>query len=149
MKYYILVSVLFLASCSCNDTKHKVKETIEDGGELLGKTAGTFGKGVSKGVEETFTVNISVSDQLTASGIELGKVVLESDSTGKDNVLNVYIIFNKAFDHEVSLKVYDSHKREMGRSHKHITASEDSAAYFDFHFDPRTNIDSDSKIIME
>jgi hypothetical protein len=44
---------------------------------------------------------------------------------------------------------FDNKGLEIGRSSIEITAQKDLAGYFDFHFDARTNIDSDGKIVME
>lgn len=101
------------------------------------------------GVEQAFNINIELSDHLKQKGIKLGKVILANDSLGTDNMLNVYIIFDKDFKEPITLKAFDNRGLEMGRSKQEITATKDEARFYDFHFDKRTNIDTDSKIVME
>lgn len=37
----------------------------------------------------------------------------------------------------------------MGRSTQIVIGKSEEASYYDFHFDNRTNINSDSKLVME
>ena len=94
MKKLLLALAVIIIYTSCSDTKEKAKKTIKSGGEIVGKTVGEFGKGISEGVEETFKTSITVSGDLLQKGLELGKIILSSDEDATDNVLNVYIIFN-------------------------------------------------------
>lgn len=149
MKYlFYLITIISILS-SCDRTKDKAKDIIKGSGEIVGKTISEFGKGVTEGVEETFEVKITETEELKNKGIELGKINFENDSVGTDNVLNVYMIFNKNFNDTIRIKVYDNNNLEMGRSRQSINAKAGDASFYNFHFDKRTNIDSDSKITME
>jgi len=146
-----LFSLLLTASIlsACLPSAENAKDAIKGGGEIVGKTVGEFGKGVSEGIEETFQMKVSLSEALTEQGIELGKVTLESDSGGSDNVLVLYMIFKDDFSATVSAKVYDMNELEMGRSSLDIDAKSGDAIFHEFLFNKRTNIDSDSKVVVE
>ena len=142
----ILIGVTWiLASCS----GHSIKKNLNSAGEKAGEAVGEVVHGVSSGVENAFRVEIGLSDNLKTSGLELGKIQLSNDTAGSDNLLNVYIIFKKDFDSEVTCKVYDNNGLEMGRTSEKIQGKAGIAKFFNFHFDKRTNIDRDSKITME
>lgn len=47
------------------------------------------------------------------------------------------------------LKVLDENNQEYGRAQLQVSGQKDGAAYFDFVFDKRTNIDGKSKLIFE
>jgi hypothetical protein len=136
---------IILTACSTS-TRDK---TLSKGGEVVGRTVGKFAQGVSGGVEQAFNVNIELSDQLKQKGVKLGKVILSNDTLGTDNMLSVYIIFDKDFKEPITLKAFDNRGLEMGRSKQEIIATKDDARFYDFKFDKRTNIDTDSKIVME
>lgn len=146
ISFYIFFLALVLASCG--GATDRAKDAIKDGGEIVGKTVGEFGKGVTEGLEETFQMNIDLSEQMLSNGIELGKITLEN-SGGTDNVLVVYMMFKNDFEADVLAKIFDTAGLEMGRSSQNITAKAGEARYFEFNFDKRTNIDRDSKITME
>ena len=143
--FVLLLSVL----TSCNQVKDSAKDVINEGGEIVGKSIGEFGKGFTEGIDETFEVKIEVTEELKSKGIQLGKIDFDDDSLGTDNVLSVYIITNKLFNDTLSIKIFDQNHLEMGRSFMELSAESGQANFYDFHFDQRSNIDSDSKIIME
>ena len=49
----IILALLALFTLSCDRLKQKTKETINKGGETVGKTATEFLEGVTEGVEKT------------------------------------------------------------------------------------------------
>jgi len=148
MRIFLFIISLASILTSCGGAADRAKDAIKDSGEIVGKTVGEFGKGVSEGLEKTFKLNIDLSEELIEQGIELGKITLEN-SGGIDNVLVVYIMFKNDFDAEVTAKVYDTAELEMGRSSQQVSAKAGDAQFFEFNFDKRTNIDSDSKILMK
>jgi hypothetical protein len=133
-----LLIVLFSA-CSLKKT-----------GEKTGEAVGQFIKGASGGVQNSFNVEVKLSPELKAQGIELGKVIIANDTLGVDNLVSVYCIFNKDFQDTVLLKAYDNQKLETGRSRLVINARKDEAGFYDFAFDRRTNLDSeDCRLILQ
>jgi hypothetical protein len=138
------VLLLLLSACRCS-----VKEKVNKVGEKAGEIAGEAVQGVTSGVENAFRVDINLSEALQKQGISLGKVLLSHDKDAVDNVMSVYMIFDRDFTGEVMIKVADGKNLEMGRAKMQLSAKAGEAKYFDFHFDHRTNIDRDSKIVME
>ena len=71
------------------------------------------------------------------------------DSSGHDNILTVYMIFNTDFNGMITAKAFDKKGAEMGRVKVPVDKKKEEAGFVEFRFDPRTNIDTDSKIILE
>jgi len=125
-------------------------DKLSNSTEKIGETAGTMVKGIETGVKKARAIHLSYSESLSTKGITNGKVSLKSDKDGgTDNLLSVYLIFSKKFKGRVTAKAYDNDGLEMGRSSIKIDAQSGDAGFYDFHFDKRTNIDRDGKIILE
>lgn len=144
---YLLLLLLFCFSCG--KVKETTKSAIKEGGKIVGESVGEFSKGVSEGVEETFQITINANESIKSKGISFGKITLGSAYGGRDNMLNVYMIFDQDFSDTLYLKVFDNNDLEMGRTHEVITAKKGEADFYEFQFNKKTNIDSDSKIFME
>ena len=144
---FLLVFATILVSC--NRLKEKAKEGIHKSGETVGAGASEFISGVNKGVDETFGCTLSISEGLSQKGLKTGKFKVATDSTGKENVLTAYLIFDNDFSDVITAKLFDTGGLEYGRSNMNITARKGEAKYFDFIFDSRTNIESKSKFTLE
>ena len=142
-----LFAAMAFALFACNSST--IKEKINQAGDVAGQTAGEFIEGASKGVQKAFDVNVELAEVLKAQGISLGKSSVSSDSTGTDNLLVQYVIFNADFSGTLTAKVFDSAGREMGRAVAAVTGKTNEARYIDFRFDPRTNIDSKCRLTIE
>lgn len=140
--------MLNLTVFSCDRVKEKTKETINQGGETVGKTATEFIEGVTEGVEKTLQCELTLSNDLTNKGLKTGKFTIESDS-GTNNKLVLYIITEKDFNSRVTAIVKDKTGLETGRSIKEIKGKAGESGYFDFYFDKRTNIDVRSSILIQ
>lgn len=140
---FILTAVVLLFS-SCKSCSNMV-------GQKVGESVGEFTEGIGKGAEEAFDIIVQPSEDLKKKGIKVGKVLLGSDtaSKGHDNKLSVYLSFDESFKDVVTVKISDAKGLEMGRSKDSVDAKKGDAGYYDFIFDARTNIDSDSKIVIE
>jgi hypothetical protein len=136
---------LALLLSSCNRCNHAVNEASNKAGE----TTGNIVKNVTNGVKNAFDVKAQVADGLTSKGINTGKVQLNSNNGGTDNVLSIYIIFNKDFKAAITAKVFDAAGLEMGRTTVTVNGKAGQATFVDFSFDKRTNIDNDSKLMIE
>ena len=146
----LVVAISFLMLTSCDKLMNKTKETINKGGETVGKTATEFFEGVSEGIDKTLQCDVVLSQNLLDNGLSTGKFAVENDSTGgANNVLVLYIIFDKDFSGSVMAKAYDKTGLEIGRSNIEIVGKAGDAGYFDFKFDKRTYIEVKSKIILE
>jgi hypothetical protein len=149
MKSIYPIFILCLLCFSCSKMKEQTKSALKEGGKVVGESVSEFSKGLSEGVENTFKINITTSEEIATKGISFGKITLSNASGGSDNVLNVYMIFDRDFNDTLSLKVFDHQDLEMGRSSKVIAAKKSEADFYEFQFSQKTNIDSDSSIFME
>ena len=146
MKNIFLIWLVALYFSGCTS---EIKEKINQAGDVAGQTAGEFIEGASKGVQKAFDAQINLPSELRSNGIEFGKSYVTNDTIGVDNLLVVYIIFNKNFEGKLTAKVFDDKSLEMGRASLNLKGKKDEANYFEFHFDKRTNIDSKNKITIE
>ena len=148
MKLLFSMCLALICLQSCDSFKDNTKKAINKTGETIGSTVSEFGKGVSEGIEEQLVYTVELSEELKTQGLELGEVIVSNDSTGTDNKLSVYIIFDQDIKTEIKAIVSSKRGKEMGRSRCSINALKDEAAYFDFIFPVQTNIDRDSKIVL-
>jgi hypothetical protein len=147
MKY--LIVGLALITASCNWAERKAKETVNKTGEVVGKAGSEFADGVAKGVEKTFENDVKFSDPLTKQGLESGKIVIRSSEHHSDDIISAYLIFNKDFDQEITIKVFSPQGKEYGRVRQKVKGRKGDAFYVDFEFDGRTNIDGKGTIQFE
>lgn len=150
MKKIITLSFLLLIILSCNKAKQKTKETINEGGEIVGKVATEFAEGVSEGVERKLDCEIELSPALMAKGLKTGDYYVGQDSSdGVHNVLRLYLIFDKDLEGTVVAKLFTKEGLESGRVKIKIDGVSGDAKYFDFAFEKRTQIEAKSKIMIE
>jgi hypothetical protein len=145
LKLSILLVIAIFYSCSSDSIKQKINKT----GDVAGQALGEFASGVSSGVEKAVQPKIEIGDNLKAAGIAFGKMTLSSDTSSNENVLLAYIIFNAKYQGSIMAKVFDNKSLEMGRAKINIAGDKDDAKFFEFHFDKRTDIDNDSRIVIE
>lgn len=146
---YFLIIIL-LGFISCNRIAHKTNNTVNRGGEVIGETATEFFEGVTEGVDKTLECDIILSSNLLKDGLKTGSYAIKNKSSGgENNLLTLYLIFNKDFDKIVYAKAFDKKGLEIGRSKLHISGINGEANYFDFEFDKRTYIGVRNKIVIE
>ena len=90
--YFAFMLTFALGSCRLG-----VREKLNSAGDAAGQVAGELVKGAASGVQKAFDTQVSLQPTLRDSGIELGKVTIQSDSIGTDNLLVAYLIFNKNY----------------------------------------------------
>ena len=150
MKLIFSILAFSLVLFACDSVKQKTKEAINDGGEVAGKTATEFIEGVTEGVDRSLDCSLSLSHTLQDKGLKTGKFTINNDTLGgENNLLTVYLIFDKDFKENVLVKAFDKKDFEMGRSKLLIEGKAGEAKFFDFHFDKRTNIEVKSKLNFE
>jgi hypothetical protein len=147
MKKVIIISMLAAIFVSCSS--NSIKEKINRAGNIAGEATGEFVEGAADGVVKAFDVTIKIDEKLEAKGIQFGKSTVSNDSIGTDNLLVVYVIFNKDYQGKLIAKAFDGTSLEMGRSSCEIEGKKDEAKYIEVHFDKRTNLDSKNKITIE
>lgn len=145
MKYSILILIIITLTIGCDRFKGGVNKVGEKAGEVIGEAA----EGVARGVENAFELKIEKKDSAKLKAIEFGKITVGSGPDATDNKLIVYIIFKEDFSGEIMLKAFDKNRTEIGRVKQTIQGKKDVATYFEFLFDPHTNIDRDCLIVME
>jgi hypothetical protein len=142
-------AILCLVLSSCNWAKDKTKKTLNKGGEIVGKAGSEVAEGISKGVEETFTISIEKSKRLDSSGIKLGRVSISGTDSSTDNVVSVYLIFDQKYTGIIMAKAIGQDGLEFGRTSVNISADLNEARFVDFIFDRRTNLDRNDHLILE
>ncbi|MDA3881903.1 MAG: hypothetical protein PF481_01315 [Bacteroidales bacterium] len=80
MKNLILLLFLATITFSCTRVKEKTKETINESGEIVGKSTSEFIKGVSDGVKESLACEIILSENIRTQGLSYGKTEVTSNS---------------------------------------------------------------------
>lgn len=149
MRFSVLILAASLALSSCNWIGDKTKKAINKTGEVVGEGASEFGKGVASGVENTFDSEVSVADVLKQKGVSIGKFSIGTENSSNKNKLTVYLVFSNDFNGNVSAKIFDKSGKEYGRTSVIVTAKKGEAKYADFVFDPRTDVESKSKFVLE
>lgn len=141
---YLAAASMLIVSC---DTS--VKEKLNKAGEVAGQAAGEFAAGVSTGVESAVAPEVNLSDSLKKAGLELGTVSVDNDSDATDNVLVVYLIFNNDINATLTAKAISSSGKEIGRARTPLNGKKNDSAYLEFRFDRRTNIENNTRILIE
>ena len=150
MKQLQIFALIMLVICvSCNWTKEKTKEAANKTGEAVAKTGAEFVDGVSKGIEKSFSNEIIISEKLKADGLKTGKMLITGTDSTTDNILSAYMTFERPFNQQITVKVFDEQGLEYGRVSKTVTGITGEGKYFDFVFDKRTNIGGRGKISFE
>lgn len=114
MRSVILASAVLLSAC--NWAGEKTRDVLNKGGELAGSAATEVIEGVATGVEDTWSVDVRVSEELEAQGLTLGKTSLESDSAGRTNTLILYLSSERSITDTLTAVAYDQAGAEMGRT---------------------------------
>jgi hypothetical protein len=150
MKQVFFSCCLAILTFSCNKAKETAKAVVNKTGEIAGQAATEFGEGVAEGVGKTLACKVTLSDVLVAKGVVLGKYAIDNDTLGNaNNVMNMYLVFNQAFDGAIVTKVKDKNSMEIGRVSLPVKAAAGTAGYYDFVFDKRTYIEVKSQIVLE
>ena len=150
MKRRIVLLLLLIAVVSCGKVKEKAKEGINKGGETIGKTTTEFFEGVSEGIDKTLQCQLILSQEVQDKGVRTGKFSINNlPEGGTNNLLTLYLIFDKDFNSSITAKVYDKSGLEVGRAKLNIENKAENAGYYDFAFDKRTYIEVRSRIILE
>ncbi|MDR2204786.1 MAG: hypothetical protein LBE36_01315 [Flavobacteriaceae bacterium] len=149
MKRIISIFTVLTLLVSCSKVKEKAKETINKGGETVGKTTTEFFDGVSEGIDKTLQCELLLSESLKNKGLKTGKYSVENSGGGSNNQLTVYFIFDKDFNSPVTAKVFDKSGLEIGRAKIDVEGKTGDAKYLDFIFDKRSYIEVKSKITLE
>ena len=148
-KLYILLFSAVMIS-SCERPSKKTQETINAGGEAVGKSATEFVEGVPEGIDKTLEAKLKMSPSLKDKGITTGKYeITDNPLGGKNNLLTLYLIFERDFKEIVYVQVFDKNGLETGRAKLQVKGNKGDAEYFDFIFGKRVEIETKSLIVVE
>ena len=148
MKHLLFLSLSLLSLVACNRIEQKAKQVANKTGELAGETASEFVEGVSDGIDKTMKCQITVDSVLSSKGISFGKHSIESKSTGTDNRLSIYLIFNQDFEGEIRAAAFNEDGDEIGRSKLALSSISGEAEYYNFNFNDATNLDAKCRVIF-
>ena len=146
MKTKSLIVSLALLLIGCGRVVDGTKDALNKGGELAGSAATEVIEGVTTGVEETWGLDVTLSEDLRQRGLAVGKTQVEEDSAGFDNQLIVYLIADHGFEGPLQAVAVDGDGREMGRSLLSVTLAPGAADYHTFQFQPRTDLERKSRV---
>ncbi len=135
-----------LALCACGRMAEGTKDALNKGGELAGSAATEVIEGVTTGVEDTWSVDVVLAEELRTRGLAVGKTQVESDSAGMDNRLIIYLSSERAFADTLHATAVDEDGREMGRSNLVLNLSAGSADYHTLIFQARTDLERKSRV---
>ncbi|CAM3464434.1 hypothetical protein FLLO111716_12245 [Flavobacterium longum] len=148
MKKVVFVGILGLVF-SCERVKEKASGAIDSGAQAVGRTASDVVNNIDKGISESAALNIELSDDLKKDGLSFGKYYFSHDKEGHENILSLYLITDKDFSKDLSLKLFDKKGVEMGRTSLKVSQKKGQAAYHDFVFDPKIRFEYQGKLIIE
>jgi hypothetical protein len=146
---FIIAITTIATVSSCNRVKESAKQTINKAGAIVGTGSSEFLDGVSEGVTQSFDCSVELVKVLEEKGLKIGKFKIATNSSGQENIVSIYLIFDKDYKGQVSAKIFDNKGYEYGRASLALEAKAAQAGYFDFVFDKRTNIERKSRILLE
>jgi hypothetical protein len=145
---YFLILLLLISNISCNQVKEKAKDAINTTGEITGTAASEFAKGVTEGIDKSYGSELILSQNILDKGISFSQFSFESNNYSR-NILRVYLIFSKDCNSTLVVKSFNKEGKENGRTTLQIDEKTNNAKFFDFVFDEKTYLESNSKIIIE
>ncbi len=148
MKTALHLTALVLVASSCGRVVDGTKDALNRGGELAGSAATEVIEGVTTGVEETWSLDVLLSEELTSNGLVVGKTQVETDSAGFDNQLIVYLVAEQGFKGSLQAVAMDEEGREMGRSSLALDLTAGEAGYHTFRFQSRTDLERKSRVLI-
>jgi hypothetical protein len=147
MRIALLLGLLMLAGCG--RVKNETREALNKGGELAGSAAGEVLEGVTTGVEESWSVEVALTDALKARGLALGQVQVRSDEEGRDNCVVVYCSTTAAISDTLHAKAYDKDGLEMGRASVPVALAAGGADHLVLQFQALTDLERKCRIVIE
>jgi hypothetical protein len=133
----------------CGRVRDEAREALNKGGELAGSAAGEVMEGVATGVEESWSIDVQLSEPLKARGLALGQVQVLADSAGRDNRVVVYCSTTAAFTDTLDAMAYDKQGAEMGRASRPLTLAAGAADHLSFQFQPLTDLERKCRVVLQ
>ncbi|WP_118975504.1 hypothetical protein [Taibaiella koreensis] len=146
---FIVAMTTMATVSSCNRAREKAKQSVNYAGAVVGKGSSEFLDGVADGVSQSFDCTLELAKVLQSKGVKGGKFRITTSNNGHENVVSVYLIFDKDYKGPVSARIFDSKDQEYGRATASLDVRAGSAGFTDLVFDERTNIERKSRILLE
>ncbi|MBO2007788.1 hypothetical protein [Hymenobacter negativus] len=130
--------------------KHKAKETLRETSETVGQSATVVADGLATGAQRA-AAQTSLSAALQARGLRLGKSFVASDDSaraGRPQLL-LYVIFERAFQDTVRVRLLDNQGTEYGRSRLLLQGKADDARPFPVRFEPHLHFELGTQVVVE
>lgn len=140
------VCLLAVGMSACHWAGEKTKDALNKGGEFAGSAATEVIEGVTTGVEETWSVDVRLSDALMKKGLAIGRTEVENDSAGRANRLVIYLSTTSTFNDTLTATAFDQGGVEMGRTQLPLQLKAGSADYHAFVFQSRTDLERKSRV---
>ncbi len=138
----------------CDEFTDRAK--LQKAGETVGRSATVIVDGIGEGIKRADSRQLVLADDLKQRGLRTGKFRVDKAETGVtetapdgDNRLTVYCIFDKAFARPVTVTLFDEAGQEYGRTRLDLKGKAGEARNVDFVFDPRTDIERGTKMMIE
>lgn len=139
---------LFLV-IGCGRVKDEARDALNKGGELAGSAAGEVLEGVTTGVEETWSVDVTLSDALKARGLALGQVQVQAGEEGRDNRVVVYCSATTAISDTLQARAFDKEGKEMGRAAVPVVLAAGGADHLVLQFQSLTDLERKCRVVIE
>ena len=141
-----LLILLMTVLSGCQWAGEQTKHALNKGGELAGSAATEVVEGVTSGVERTWKVDVRLSDALRAKGLVLGKTIVESDSSGRNNRLVLFLSTENAFRDTLTAIAMDEDGLEMGRVAVPLTLAAGSGDHYTIQFQSFTDLERKGRV---
>ncbi len=143
----ILVTCISLQSCDVfnGQSQNPIEKTTATAKSLGNQLVST----VSSKVSSSMKCEVILGKNLQKAGLHSGKVTFSSTKEATDNILNVYLIFDKKFEGKLLIKAYDDNGLEYGRISSPVSGNQNKAGYYEFVFDKKVNLEYNSKFIVD
>ncbi|WP_375417647.1 hypothetical protein [uncultured Hymenobacter sp.] len=147
---------------ACERVKDAAKATVHKTGEVVGSSATVLADGVATGAARA-AARGELSAALRGRGLQLGKIstgpaAVPTPSAPTDpglsarpttNRLTLYVIFNQVFADTITVRLFTSENLEYGRRRVFLRGHRDEARPVDVVFDPRTDFELGTKVVVE
>ncbi|MCV6629772.1 MAG: hypothetical protein OIF50_07925, partial [Flavobacteriaceae bacterium] len=138
-----LFIAIMLLSLSCDRVRKKAKNTINQTGEDIGKSASEFVDGIADGVEKSIAAKLELDASLQARGVVLGEHILYTTTArGNYNAVKVFMEFNQNFKGRIMVKAINENNKITGRKTETFDLKANEAGYYSFVMDTLTDIRS-------
>ncbi|MGD1844537.1 MAG: hypothetical protein ACFB10_04010 [Salibacteraceae bacterium] len=118
----------------------KTDGAVEMSGELIGEGFGKFVNGLSKGLDNTVdAVKVAPHDDLIEKGLKFQVAESYNGEQWNDNLLVVYVIYEKDFAGTLQMKLYNHQNQEIGRTKIWVENGAGEAEYLEFQFNKYTD----------